>query len=92
MPSRSNGPEFQATKRWAELTRSAMAFRDGPRVSASESVFWAERRDIQVSVLTGVAAMIETMPLEKAAEAYTKMMSGGARFRMVITMSEDIQP
>jgi D-arabinose 1-dehydrogenase-like Zn-dependent alcohol dehydrogenase len=30
--------------------------------------------------------MIETMPLEKAAEAYAKMMSGKARFRMVLTM------
>jgi D-arabinose 1-dehydrogenase-like Zn-dependent alcohol dehydrogenase len=29
--------------------------------------------------------MIETMPLEKAAEAYDKMMSGDARFRMVLT-------
>jgi propanol-preferring alcohol dehydrogenase len=31
--------------------------------------------------------MIETMPLEKAAEAYAKMMSGKARFRMVLTMT-----
>ena len=29
--------------------------------------------------------MIETMPLEKAAEAYEKMMSNDARFRMVLT-------
>jgi D-arabinose 1-dehydrogenase-like Zn-dependent alcohol dehydrogenase len=26
------------------------------------------------------------MPLEKAADAYAKMMSGKARFRMVLTM------
>jgi D-arabinose 1-dehydrogenase-like Zn-dependent alcohol dehydrogenase len=31
--------------------------------------------------------MIETMPLERAAEAYAKMMSGKARFRMVLTMA-----
>jgi D-arabinose 1-dehydrogenase-like Zn-dependent alcohol dehydrogenase len=31
--------------------------------------------------------MIETMPLESAAEAYAKMMSGKARFRMVLTMA-----
>jgi D-arabinose 1-dehydrogenase-like Zn-dependent alcohol dehydrogenase len=37
------------------------------------------------SALTGVRAMIETMPREKADEAYQKMMSGKARFRMVIT-------
>jgi propanol-preferring alcohol dehydrogenase len=30
--------------------------------------------------------MIETMPLEKAAEAYAKMMSGKARFRTVLTV------
>ncbi len=35
-------------------------------------------------VLTGVRAMIETMPLERAPEAYAKMMSGSARFRMVV--------
>jgi alcohol dehydrogenase len=28
--------------------------------------------------------MIETMPLEKAAEAYEKMMANDARFRMVL--------
>jgi propanol-preferring alcohol dehydrogenase len=41
---------------------------------------------LKFSVLTGVAAMIEAMPLEKAPEAYAKMMSGKARFRMVLTM------
>jgi D-arabinose 1-dehydrogenase-like Zn-dependent alcohol dehydrogenase len=37
------------------------------------------------SVLSGVRPMIETVPLESAAEAYQKMISGQARFRMVIT-------
>jgi D-arabinose 1-dehydrogenase-like Zn-dependent alcohol dehydrogenase len=37
------------------------------------------------SVLSGVRPMIETVPLESASEAYEKMMSGDARFRMVIT-------
>lgn len=37
------------------------------------------------SALTGARAMIETMPLERAAEAYDRMMSGKARFRMVLT-------
>ncbi len=37
------------------------------------------------SVLSGVRPMVETMPLESAAEAYEKMMSGNARFRMVVT-------
>jgi D-arabinose 1-dehydrogenase-like Zn-dependent alcohol dehydrogenase len=38
------------------------------------------------SVLAGVLPMIETMPLERAAEAYERMMSGAARFRVVLTM------
>ena len=37
------------------------------------------------SVLTGVRPMIETMPLDRAAEAYERMLSGEARFRMVLT-------
>ena len=41
---------------------------------------------LRFSVLGDVAAMIETMPLERAAEAYARMMSGKARFRMVLTM------
>jgi len=41
---------------------------------------------LRFSVLSGVSAMIETMPLEKAPDAYAKMMSGKARFRMVLTM------
>jgi propanol-preferring alcohol dehydrogenase len=31
--------------------------------------------------------MIETMPLERAPDAYAKMMAGKARFRMVLTMN-----
>jgi D-arabinose 1-dehydrogenase-like Zn-dependent alcohol dehydrogenase len=36
--------------------------------------------------LTGVRPMIETYPLEKAGEAYARMMSGKAQFRVVLTM------
>lgn len=39
------------------------------------------------SLLTGVRAMIETMPLERAQDAFDRMMSGAARFRMVLTTS-----
>ncbi|MEM5436858.1 alcohol dehydrogenase [Paraburkholderia diazotrophica] len=39
------------------------------------------------SALSGVKPMIETYPLERAAEAYDRMMSGAARFRVVLTMS-----
>jgi D-arabinose 1-dehydrogenase-like Zn-dependent alcohol dehydrogenase len=37
------------------------------------------------SALTNIRPMIETMPLERAPEAYERMMSGEARFRMVLT-------
>ena len=36
--------------------------------------------------LTGVRPMIETYPLDRAADAYARMMSGKARFRVVLTM------
>ena len=36
--------------------------------------------------LAGVRPMIETYPLEKAKEAYARMLSGKAEFRVVLTM------
>jgi len=36
--------------------------------------------------LTGVRPMIETYPLEQAEQAYARMMSGKAQFRVVLTM------
>src|SRR5947208_3237235 len=41
---------------------------------------------LRFAELTGVRPMIETYPLEKAAEAYARMMSGNAQFRVVLTM------
>ncbi len=41
---------------------------------------------MRFSELTGVRAMIETYPLEKAAQAYARMLSGDAQFRVVLTM------
>lgn len=38
------------------------------------------------SARTGVRSMNEVVPLAKAAEGYDRMMSGGARFRVVLTM------
>jgi alcohol dehydrogenase, propanol-preferring len=39
---------------------------------------------LRFSALSGVSAMIETVPLDQAAAAYAKMMAGKARFRMVL--------
>ena len=41
---------------------------------------------MQFSAHSGVRPMIEKYPLEKAAEAYDQMISGRARFRVVLTM------
>jgi alcohol dehydrogenase, propanol-preferring len=41
---------------------------------------------MQFSALSGVRPMIEKYPLEKAAEAYDQMISGRARFSVVLTM------
>jgi D-arabinose 1-dehydrogenase-like Zn-dependent alcohol dehydrogenase len=41
---------------------------------------------LRFAELTGVRPMIETYPLEKAGEAYARMKSGQARFRVVLTM------
>ena len=41
---------------------------------------------MRFATLTGVRPMIEKFPLEKAAEAYERMNSGHAQFRVVLTM------
>lgn len=41
---------------------------------------------LRFSALTGVRPMIERYPLEKAGDAYQQMISGKARFRVVLTM------
>ncbi|MBV8052888.1 MAG: alcohol dehydrogenase catalytic domain-containing protein [Acidobacteriaceae bacterium] len=41
---------------------------------------------LRFSELSGVRAMIETFPLDKANEAYERMMSGKVKFRAVLTM------
>jgi len=46
----------------------------------------ASEDTLNFCVLTGVRPMIETYPLERAAEAYARMLSGEAEFRVVLTM------
>ena len=41
---------------------------------------------LRFAELTGVRPMIEKYPLEKTSEAYVRMMSGQAEFRVVLTM------
>lgn len=46
----------------------------------------ASEDTLNFCVLTGVRPMVETYPLERAAEAYARMLSGKAEFRVVLTM------
>jgi D-arabinose 1-dehydrogenase-like Zn-dependent alcohol dehydrogenase len=46
----------------------------------------ASEDTLNFAQLTGVRPMIETYPLERAGEAYARMMSGKAQFRVVLTM------
>jgi alcohol dehydrogenase len=50
---------------------------------------YENERTLDFSVLTEVRPWIETMPLEQADEAYHRMRSGDAKFRMVLTMSRN---
>ncbi|MNL50319.1 Aldehyde reductase Ahr [compost metagenome] len=43
-------------------------------------------KTLDFSLLADIRPMIETMPLEKANEAYQRMRSGQTMFRMVLTM------
>jgi D-arabinose 1-dehydrogenase-like Zn-dependent alcohol dehydrogenase len=40
---------------------------------------------MRFSAMTGVRPLIETYPLEKVTEAYERMMTNKARFRVVMT-------
>ena len=46
----------------------------------------ASEDTLKFCVLSGVRPMIETYPLERTAEAYARMLSGKAEFRVVLTM------
>lgn len=56
--------------------RSVMGWYSGTSIDSEDT--------LSFSVLAGVRAMIEVYPLERAAEAYEQMMSGKARFRVVL--------
>jgi len=43
---------------------------------------------LNFSVLSGVRSMNEPYPLDRVAEAYDQMMSGKARFRVVLNISK----
>ena len=59
-------------------SRAIQGWSSGPPADSEDTLHFPE--------VTGVRPMIETYPLEKAAEAYARMMSGSAKFRIVLTM------
>jgi D-arabinose 1-dehydrogenase-like Zn-dependent alcohol dehydrogenase len=59
-------------------SRSVQGWASGTPADAEDTLRFAD--------LTGVRPMIETYPLEKAAEAYARMLSGNAQFRVILTM------
>ena len=59
-------------------SRTIQGWASGTPADSDDALRFAE--------LSGVRPMIETYPLEKAAEAYARMMSGKAEFRVVLTM------
>lgn len=59
-------------------SRTIQGWASGTPTDAEDTLRFAE--------LTGVRPMIETYPIEKAAEAYARMLSGDAQFRVVLTM------
>jgi D-arabinose 1-dehydrogenase-like Zn-dependent alcohol dehydrogenase len=63
-----------------QLIMARRAIKGWPSGTADDS-----EDTLAFTALAGVRPMIETMPLERAAEAYDRMMSGAARFRMVLT-------
>jgi len=60
--------------------RSVMGWPSGTSIDSQDT--------LNLSLLTGVRAMSEVFPLERAAEAYEHMMSGKARFRAVLTTGD----
>ncbi|MEH7417311.1 zinc-binding dehydrogenase [Neobacillus drentensis] len=73
-----------------QLELSAMDFLKVPKTVRGS--FTGQAKEIQeainFSVLTDVRPMIETFPLERANEAYDKMMAASTRFRAVLNISE----
>ena len=58
--------------------RDIQGWPSGTAIDSEDTLRFAE--------LTGVKAMVEKYPLEKVKEAYERMMSGKAEFRVVLTM------
>lgn len=61
-------------------SRSVRGWYSGTSIDSQDTLAFSAR--------SGVKSMNETFPLDRVSEAYDHMMSGKARFRVVLTMSE----
>ena len=64
-----------------QLIGSRRSVRGWPSGTARDS-----EDTLNFCALTGIRPMVETLPLEQASAAYERMLSGKARFRVVLTM------
>jgi D-arabinose 1-dehydrogenase-like Zn-dependent alcohol dehydrogenase len=96
----TNGEAMSAALGGLGVHGTLMVLGAPPSLAVSPGLLIGGRRSIQgwysgtsidsqdtlsYSVLSGVRSMNEVFPLERAAEAYERMMSGKARFRVVLT-------
>ena len=96
----TNGEAMSATIGGLGLNGTLMVLGAPPSLETGAFVLIAGRRSIAgwysgmsidsqdalaFSVLTGVRSMNEVYPLERVGEAYERMLSGDARFRVVLT-------
>lgn len=99
----TDGPAMSAAIGGLAANGTFMVIGAAPSLEVPPLVLIAGRRSIQgwysgvaidsqdameFSVLAGVRSMNETFPLERANEAYERMLSGRARFRVVLAMEQ----
>jgi alcohol dehydrogenase len=61
-------------------SRSVVGHASGTALDSEEA--------LKFSAITGVRAQVETVPLEQVSAGYERMLSGNARFRMVLTTGQ----
>jgi D-arabinose 1-dehydrogenase-like Zn-dependent alcohol dehydrogenase len=72
-------PSMQVSPMWLLMgCRCIKGWYSGTSIDSQDTLAFSAR--------TGVRSMNETVPLERAAEGYDRMMSGRARFRVVLTI------
>jgi D-arabinose 1-dehydrogenase-like Zn-dependent alcohol dehydrogenase len=64
--------------------RSVKGWDSGTSIDSQDTLFF--------SVFAGVRSMNEVFPLERVTEAYERMLSGNARFRVVLTTEDPVPP